>query len=567
MNKHNIIRSLKFICLLFVSSLYLGQVVAQDDIKKEVKVVKPYEPTLSGATKINLLPSVEDDTQYNVDLDYNYSINQQKMVAGFKVRPISSAKMVAPPLSLYYKTYLKLGMGNYFTPMAELSINSLRSKDVIYGINVNHLSSRGKVKLDNNEKVFAGYGNTGLSAYGKKIMRNASVSYDAGINTKNVYAYGYNPEIDTVLDKTDIKQNYLTLNAGLKLNSLKTDSNRFIYNLAVDYHYFQDLESNKENDILVYADFQNGFGDKVIGLRTKTNIISQNIDNAFNIGQVFINPYLTKATREWRFELGLNGIIHHADTTTNFGITPNINLQFNIIPRIMTAYLGANGKWEINSYRFIANQNPFILPMQEHLNAPSKYNLESFAGIKGNFSSQMSYQINGFYTAVKDMVMFANVFSDADNIGNQFVILRDDAEITGIEAELSYTLDEKIKISSLLSFVEYELDQFEYAWHKPSLTYEISGEYNLQDKIIAKIDFIGVGKRYANVVDLTDINTLGEAKELKGSLNVNLGAEYRYSKTISAFVNVYNLTGSNYNQWLFYPTQKFLLIAGFTYSL
>ena len=235
----------------------------------------------------------------------------------------------------------------------------------------------------------------------------------------------------------------------------------------------------------------------------------------------------------------------------------------------MTAYLGANGSWKINSYRNIAGENPFIMPIQQQLNAPSKYNLETFAGLKGNFSSQLSYQLNGFYSVVKDMVFYANAYSSTENIiGNQFVILRDDAELTGLEAELSYSLDEKIKISSLLSVVEYDLDQFEYAWHKPSFTYEISGEYNLQEKIIAHIDFIGVGKRYASVTGISNTDNIGlEVEKLKGSLNVNLGAEYRYSKTISAFIDIYNLTGSNYNQWLFYPTQKFLLIAGFTYSL
>lgn len=563
-------QKIKTLSIFLIGVVATFNIYAQDAIKKEVKVVKPYEPTLSGASKINLLPDVEDDnTQYNVHPDYSYSINPQKMVSGFDVRPISSAKMVAPPLSRYYKTYLKLGMGNYFTPLAEISINSLRSKDKIYGINFNHLSSRGKVKLENNEKVFAGYGKTGASIYGKKIMRNAEFSGNAGVNTDKVFAYGYNPELDTVLDKNDIKQNYLTLNAGIQLKSLRTDSNRFIYNLALDYHYFQDLESNKENDILIAADILQGFGDKLIGLRTKTHLISQNMDGAFNFGQVFLNPYFTKANREWRFELGANAIIHHADSTTKFGFTPNINLQFNIIPQIMTAYLGANGSWKINSYRNVVNENPFIIPIQQNLNAPTKNNLETFAGLKGNFSSQLSYQINGFYSVVKDMVLYANAVStDGNMIGNQFSIVRDDAELTGLEAEISYSLDEKIKISSLLSVVEYDLEMFEYAWHKPSLTYEISGEYNLHGKIIVHVDFIGVGKRYASAIDISDTENIGsEVEELKGTLNINLGAEYRYSKTISAFIDVYNLTGTNYNQWLFYPTQKFLLIAGFTYSL
>ncbi|MEA1897098.1 MAG: hypothetical protein U9N53_05480, partial [Bacteroidota bacterium] len=63
--KRNIILFLSFAFGLFLN--------AQETIKKEVRVIKPYEPILSEASKINLLPELNDTVKLSPE--YQYSIS------------------------------------------------------------------------------------------------------------------------------------------------------------------------------------------------------------------------------------------------------------------------------------------------------------------------------------------------------------------------------------------------------------------------------------------------------------------------------------------------------------
>ena len=123
----------------------------EDKLNKEVQVVRPYEPSISDAFKINLLPKIDDTLKQVPNLNYNliqrpYSIN-------FLVTPISSAKMLMEPMSDLYNTYIKFGIGNGISPLLEVYYNTGRSKEFNYGGWFQSHSSIGKVKLNTGELI------------------------------------------------------------------------------------------------------------------------------------------------------------------------------------------------------------------------------------------------------------------------------------------------------------------------------------------------------------------------------------------------------------------------------
>jgi hypothetical protein len=64
-----------------------------------------------------------------------------------------------------------------------------------------------------------------------------------------------------------------------------------------------------------------------------------------------------------------------------------------------------------------------------------------------------------------------------------------------------------------------------------------------------------------------ELNEQGEetAIELKGTVDVNAGLEYRYTKRLSLFLQLNNIAALEYNKWNKYPTQRFNLLGGLTY--
>jgi hypothetical protein len=162
--------------IVILSSLILGLMLVTDmhvsaqDLNKEVYVVRPYEPTLSDAVKFNFLP---ENTQVETTIPhFDYSIAPKKLESAFTPDLIKPAKTVATSLPKIYNSWLKVGVGNYATALAELNISNVRSKQYAYGLYFYHKSSSGKVTLANDEKVPSGYGLDNVKLYGRSIYPN-----------------------------------------------------------------------------------------------------------------------------------------------------------------------------------------------------------------------------------------------------------------------------------------------------------------------------------------------------------------------------------------------------------
>ncbi len=121
--------------IVILSSLFLGLMLVMDnmdvsaqDLNKEVYVVRPYEPTLSDAVKFNFLPQ---NTQVETTIPhFDYSIAPKKLENAFTPDLIKPAKTVATSLPKIYNSWMKVGLGNYATALAELNISNVRSKAV-----------------------------------------------------------------------------------------------------------------------------------------------------------------------------------------------------------------------------------------------------------------------------------------------------------------------------------------------------------------------------------------------------------------------------------------------------
>jgi hypothetical protein len=53
---------------------------------------------------------------------------------------------------------------------------------------------------------------------------------------------------------------------------------------------------------------------------------------------------------------------------------------------------------------------------------------------------------------------------------------------------------------------------------------------------------------------------------MDGFLDLYFGLEYRYTKRLSVFLDVSNLSASKYERWYGYPVQRSLVLGGATYS-
>ena len=534
-----------FICLACTLNIF-----SQGEIQKEVKVIKPYTPTLSEAGKVNLLPEFNDTIRVNPD--YGYKIYPRRYETQFKIIPIKPAKIVALPLTKLYKSQLTLGVGNYATLFADLNINELRSKTTAIGFNLRHLSSSGKIKLENGNKVDSDFSDNIAGIYGKKMFNKSVLEggISGGYNT--ILFYGYNPTIDTILLRQKIKQKISSAGANIRYYSSHPDSTHFNYDFGLNYDFTVDGFKNKESGFDFNSRFSNPIGDAFIGgdLRLRSYQFSGDLDTSSNF-IVNINPFYSKKTSDWKFLVGLNTSFD----SEGINLYPRAEFEFDIVKNVLLPYFGVGGYSMVNNFRKIIFENQYIIPGLRVKN--TDYTLIGFAGLKGGYSSKMSYNLKGSYSRIDNMYFYVN---SSDTLGNQFDVVYDGIGLMTFNGEVTWHKSDKLNLILKTNLYKYTLDALEKPWHRPLFELALGAGYNLRDKILFNGNLFFTGKRFAR-------GTGTEIVELNPYLDANMAFEYRYTKILSFFVRFNNLSASKYQIWNQYPVQRFQILGGFSYSL
>ncbi|GAB4286794.1 MAG: TonB-dependent receptor [Marinilabiliales bacterium] len=528
-------------------------------ITKQINQYKAYEPTISDAEKLKFFPSIDDSTAIKRTL--NYSIHSEPLLIDFNLTPVKPAKVEDTYLKKLYRTYIKIGFGNYLTPLADIRYNSLYNKNYVYGAYFQHLSSSGKIKFKN-DKLYAGYSNNTIGFYGKKFIKNKrTISGSVDLNRNMYYYYGryagYGDVLNTEKDSLD-KQNILCLKVNTGLKNNYTDSNHFNFNTNIDYLLLNDYYANMEHQIKFSGDFNMFNDDELYGVKTYINFFNTSLStDTITRGLVNIKPYAKFVGDDWRIDAGLEFVADAYQDSLQYYFYPSVQIQYNVIENFLIPYVGYTGFLENNTYYSTLHELPFIHEGIYVRNANHKIVL--YGGLKGNFSPNITYNTKVSYSVIEDNHFFCN-----ENIfTNRFSVIYDDIELVQLHGEIVYKKQKKWNFILQGNSYNYSMTYLTKPWNKPQYDGTLTVQYNLRDKIILSSDFYTIGKR----TTFFPVNSINEEYELDPVYDFNIGMEYRYSKILSGFIKLNNITSSKYQIWWGYPVQGFNILFGLTYSL
>ncbi len=569
----------KIIITILIITLITLPVLAQKKqqetvLKREVTLYNPYKPSLPDVVKKSYLPDMTDTV--NVRPVFKYDLSPEPFMPAYSISPIRPASLLPDPLSKLYRSYIIFGLGNYLTPLAEISITNERSKKGAIGIIARHFSTNGKVELQNLKKVFAGYMDNDVSFFGKKFLDRSIFHGSVDLNQKTRYAYGY----DTIfkgyeLAKKNIRLNYYNAGAAIGLVSSKLDSSNLSYDFDLAYNFFHNTATLYQHGLGFTGLMAKSFEGFYVGSGLEFDYYSFS-DSAYADPRYIaaLSPFIKKSTKEWSFKLGFQALLDRGVTTSaKPHIYPDLNFSFNIVPSYVSFFADMSGKLVKNEPLNVIGENPFIFPGKTLFNIPNTdYSLVVKAGLTGSTGIEGNYQVSASYSVVNDMLLFTNhIVMDIIplRIGNYFKPLSDDAEILNVHGEMSGKIAEFLSLNTEANWYRYTLTQNEFAWNKPDWDASVGLKYNLKNKIIAGIDLNASGKRKL-LVTTEDISVPGftnKTIDMPAYLNISLSAEYRYTKILSFWLKFNNISFSRYYEWAFYPSQRFLCLVGFTYSL
>lgn len=572
-----IIPALLLLCLFPAGAQVKKQ---ETEMKREVTLYNPYKPSLSVVKKRSFLPEMNDTAK--VKPEFRYSVSTKAFMPEYSITPIKAAALLPDPLPKLYKSFVKIGMGNYITPLAEISITNERSKKGAIGFYGRHFSSNGNIELQNGREIFAGYMDNDVSLFGKRLFKKSTFQGSVDLAQKIRYAYGYDPEIFNYSPgKKEIRMPYNNIGAKASLYSLTLDSTEFSYDFDIYYNYFHQnqyfFQHNGGFDGIMAKFFKGYYAGSGLSYEFYNNSDSVKIGSKFIAS---LSPFLKKRTEQWNFKLGFQAVL---DRNSDIHLYPDVEFGFSIVPSFLSFFASLSGKMEKNEPLKIISDNPYLVSDQFPEFSPkgilfrlpdTNHKLVINSGMKGNTGIGGNYLVSATYSIIDGMLFYSNlVFPDSvapRAMGNYFLPISDyDVKLLNIHAEMSGPLNDKISYNWMANLYDYNTTQ-EYAWNKPDWDGKLGIQYNLRDKIIAGIEVTAIGKRNQIVNGDVLSSQAGYTpikKEMPVNVNLNLTAEYRYSKILSFWAKFNNISYNRYYEWTYYPSQRFICMLGFTYSL
>jgi hypothetical protein len=559
---------------ILLSGLFTFQAHAQRMDFEEVKVIAPYEPTISDAFKITFNPSIEDTMKVNIAFDYR--INPQAIPIRFNMEPLSAARMRGEPLAKLYKGYVKAGLGSYITPYGEVFYNTLRSNEYHYGVHMKHLSSSGQI----DQYGDTGYSDNRINLFGKRFIREHTLHAGLDYERNMVHYYGFmpdsikvsNPLLIDSLTKKDYRQRFNFVSPSIQLSSNYLDSTKLQHQFNLHYHYLTDRYDASEQRVKFGGVLQKTLREDPMGFAEKQTFHldlgvdyynNRTLADTAHTALYKIAPTLSAKFKDFNFYVGINASIQ-SDTASHMRFYPLAGAQIGLIQDVLYAYASLSGELTKNNMRDLTTVNPFMQTSVPYAFMNKKSEIRG--GFKGSISSFAAYNISISNSNIDNYPLFVTDFSTP--LANQFMIVYDDIRLFNFRTEIFSNVGERLKVRFASDYFQYTLDNELQPWHEPTLKLTLNLRYNIQDKIILSADAYARNSIYAripNPENNPDIPYLSE--EIFGfHVDGNIGVEYRYTKILSVFLNLNNVQNQSLERWYNYPSHRFNVMGGVTYA-
>lgn len=552
-----IYRNILLLCML---GLFTNVFAQSDTIQKRIEVVRAYEPIVNDAFKINYLPIINDTVKKTVR--YNYELLPHHLSTLFSVKPIKAAKMVGEPLDELYNSFIRFGMGNFYTPLVEANYHNLRSKYGSYGFDGRFLGSYGKIKLDDGTKESIGYNDSYLRAFGKRIWRDYVIGGSVKYSLASANNYGYDAKKDVFLavsrDDYEMSQRMNVIGGKMYVKSTHVDSTHLNYKADIGYDYVSDKHSFNQSKLDVNTAFDHFWNKERVGADIGIKVLIPNNELDSGVTTKFkLRPWLSTYGNRWKVKAGVSIVYINTPREDKMYLYPFGNLQYNIAGDLIVPYIDVNGGTDVHDYESLVRENIYLTP---GITAePTNNKLTMKGGLKGNLSPVVSYNFSAAYSLIDNMYFFINDYEKSP-FGNSFKLIYDDVELFTMSGHIGINPSERLRFNLKGNYYNYKMGVQEHAWHKPDWDITLNTQYNIQDKMIFALDIYGFSSRYAMGRDTRSVL-------LEGNLDVNFTAEYRYTPVLSFFTRLHNIAFQKYETWNQYPVEKFGFMLGLTYKL
>lgn len=563
-------KSIKYIysSLFFLAA---GLITAQAQDKKteekgvvneEIEVVRPYKPILAEAVKLRRSPNLDDVKTYKAKL--NYSILDRKLELNSDIQKLQAQALAEEKASILVNNYVKGGFGSLGTLLGEAYFNTGKDEGLQVGGYFKHFSQQGKLNKQNSS-------NQQLSVFGRSILDENTVSGRINFERNGTYFYGIDNSRPTLNPNPD-KQALTTIELeGELVKNFTEDEDAFSYALKANGYIWNDKFSAKENYLSLNGYVNKRINSFNLGLAASTEF-GNTKDALTSVGNnlLRLNPYIRLQVKGAKITAGVN-FVQEFGAYSSTKVFPAITADFTLIPDYLQVFGEVKGDVNRNSLKGFTDENPWLNSNILVKNTVEK--LSFSAGVKGTGGPGFGYKARIYVKQFDDMPLFVNNFTDF----NKFDVIYDfgKTKLTGVEGEISIQVSDALKWTGKLNLDDWKPASETYSWFKPGLkvssnfmyTFNKKLSFNagvvIQDDVKAKVYTSAPVPASQYVIPNTGIELI---ENVKGYVDLGLGADYRINKKFSVFAKANNILNNNYSRYLYYQANGFNIFGGLTYS-
>jgi hypothetical protein len=569
MNNQHIFRI--FVIVLAISAANIlpaqNQTETGQGHNEQVTIISSYDPSINQAFKINQSPT---EMQFNLDKpEFSFETIKIDQPTQITLNPIVPVVINADKRTYLTQNSLKAGIGSLFSPYLDFFHSSGQKNDYRFDAHIHHLSSF---------KNIADYSpspesKTNLNLNYRKFLKYHIIDVGIYYSLKTNRYYGFKPDDFPAftIDDSRLKQMYNLARVNMALSSNYRNNKKLNHKINLDaYYYFdkyQTTEINANVDFDVHKSFEvsNLLNYQELGLSGKVNYF-QNTDSINSSDDVLVSltPYFKANYGILNFNIGLNFNLLNTDKT-NFYFYPILDLNVNLIPKVLTVFAGLDGNVEKNSFLMLSELNPWV---SSTIPITWDHTFKAYGGIRGNIAQKVNFSVQVSWQKFNNMFFFVNV-PDATTFNylvaipfNKFSTIHDKGSVFGVSGELTFAASQKVNIMLGAVYNSYTLDSLDSPYHKPTSKIKLGASFLTTKKLRIWTDIYYYGKRTA-----LDLSILPNTKiDLEAFIDLNVGVDYQLTDQFSVFLSLTNLLNQHYERYYNYPVQGIQIMGGIMYK-
>ena len=541
-------------------------------MNRTVVVEQEYNPDIMDASKVNVLPKVEEPTVSKKKVEYATTFFPATSVPAGLMNPYTG-KEIQPGSA---PGYVRAGYGN----LGNLDILAnylfrLSKKDKL-NVRFQMDGMDGKLTLPytDGEKWNAFYYRTRANVdYTHQFNKlDLNIAGNFGLSNFNFLPGSVNSKQKFTSGDFHAGIHFIDETAPLRFNA---ETNLLMYERQ--HNMISENDANtaiKETIIRTKGDVTGAINDQqsvTIALEMNNLLYSGYTKNPStgdeyfkNYTTLLVNPYYELNNDDWKLHIGANVDLSFG-FDKSFRISPDVTAQY-IFSDSYIVYAKATGGKQLNDFRRLENICPYgELPNAGTLSSWGYVQrpVDTYEQINGSVGFKASpypgvwFNVYGGYQNLKNDLSYFVL--DSDNSRSDFYLsfIHDNTDNFYLGGEISYDYKDIVGISAKYTYRNWDSKTEKYLLAVKPVS-ELS--FNVHIHPISALN-VNLGYDY---VDREEIK-LDDCSSMSAINDLHIGANYNIFKGISVYAQAHNLLNKKYQYYLGYPAKGFNFLGGLSF--